>query len=273
MTRTRNKDGAAIGAVRRQSILALLMRGEVIAVGDLAERFRASRETIRRDIRSLEQEGLLRRVHGGVQPLQTLDLTARRPIVERLDIDRDAKMAAAKAALHLCSDDMTVFLDGGSTLLFLAEALAESGKALNVTTHMINIATVMAESPNCTVTLIGGIVNRKNYSLGGPEVIRSLQERLFDLTIMGGSALNLDYGFLGPSRAHVDLAHVLAERSPRVAFVMDRGKLDRSDAHIMLPLARVSTLATDGDPTEEQRARLEGAGVTILTPEILARTG
>lgn len=263
---TKTKAGTAIGAARRQNIIGLLSTNDTIAVADLATRFQASPETIRRDVRSLEQEGLLHRVHGGVQPIRVIDLTARRPIVERLDIDRDAKKQAALAALPLFSDGMTIFMDGGSTLLFLAEAIANSGVSLSVTTHMINVATIMANSPNCSVTLIGGVVNRKNHSVGGLEVIRSLEGRLFDLAVMGSSALNFDHGFLGPSRSHVELSLVLQERSSAIACVMHRGKIGSTDAHIMLPLNLVTWLATDGQPLPEHRRQLEKNDIQILTP-------
>ncbi|TWB08248.1 DeoR family transcriptional regulator [Rhizobium sp. ERR 1071] len=264
--RGRAREGATLGAARRQSILSLLTKGEVIAVGDLAERFRASPETIRRDIRSLEQDGLLRRVHGGVQPAGAIDLTARRPIGERLDIDTAAKRKAAEAALGLFSENMTVFLDGGSTLQFLAEAIARSGLTLSVTTNMLTIASVLAPAPNCTVTLLGGVINGRNLSTGGPEVLRSLQDRLFDLSVLGGSALNFRHGFLGPSRAHVEFAHVLEERSSAVAFVMDRGKIGRTDAHVILPFSKVKAFATDGELDTDHKDFLDDKGIEVVKP-------
>lgn len=264
--RTRARNSAPISAARRQRILALLSRGDALAVGDLASRFNTSPETIRRDIRGLENEGLLKRVHGGILPVQTIDLTARRPIRERIDIDPDAKRLAAKAAVSLISDNMTVFLDGGSTLLFVAEALVASGKTVSVTTNMIKTAITLAASPTCTVSLLGGTVNPRNFAVGGHEVMRALEDRLFDMAVIGGSALNLDHGFLGPSRNHVELARVLALRSNSVTCVMDRGKIGRTDAHILLALDQVSAFATDGDLAPEDAEKLAQAGMRVVTP-------
>src|SRR5262249_23763148 len=131
----RRRDGATLGAARQQHILAMISRGDIIAVGDLAHRFGVSQETIRRDIRTLAEAGGLRRVHGGAAPAGAVDLTARRPVAERLDVQRAAKTRAAQAALPLFADGMNVFLGGSSTMLLLGEALAQRGPALSVTTN------------------------------------------------------------------------------------------------------------------------------------------
>jgi DeoR/GlpR family transcriptional regulator of sugar metabolism len=94
---SRRRDGVPLGAARQQRILAMVARGDIIAVGDLALQLGVSQETIRRDIRALEEAGGLRRVHGGAAPPGTVDLTARRPVVERLNVERDAKLRAAGA--------------------------------------------------------------------------------------------------------------------------------------------------------------------------------
>ena len=156
---SRRRDGATLGAARQQRIIAMISHGDIIAVGDLALEFGVSPETIRRDIRALEEAGGLRRVHGGAAPAGAVDLTARRPVVERLGVEREAKTLAARAALPLFEDGMNVFLGGSSTMLLLAEALAQQGPALSVTTNMIDIATMLAANGRCKVTLLGGVVN------------------------------------------------------------------------------------------------------------------
>ncbi|MGX5805575.1 DeoR/GlpR family DNA-binding transcription regulator [Bradyrhizobium sp. Arg314] len=261
------KGGAHLGAARQQSILDLINQGEVVSVGEFATRFAVSAETIRRDIRALEEAGHLRRVHGGAAPKRTFDLTARRPVVERLEVDRECKLLAAKAAMVLFENDMNVFLGASSTMLLVAEELARSDKRLTITTNMIDIATITAASGRCAVTLLGGIVNPRTHAVGGHEVLKGLEDRLFDLTVMGASAVSPVHGILGPTKYHNVLVTRLASRSHQTAFVMDSAKFGRRDAYVALPLSQVDFVATDNLPLEDIAAAFEEADVTVLTPE------
>lgn len=260
------KGGAILGAERQRNILKLLNGGDIISVGEFAERFGVSQETIRRDIRSLEEAGQLRRVHGGAASIRTIDLTARRPVAERLEVDRKAKQLAAKAAMALFEDDMHVYLGASSTMLFVAEELARSEKSLTITTNMIDIAVITAASGRCKVTLLGGVVNPRNHVVTGVELIRSLEHRLFDLYVSGASGISADHGVLGPTEHHNVLVTTLSARSERTAVVADNAKFERRDAHVVLPLAAVDFVATDTLPPEPVAAALARANVTVLLP-------
>jgi DeoR/GlpR family transcriptional regulator of sugar metabolism len=261
---SRRRDGATLGAARQQRIIAMISRGDIIAVGDLALQFGVSPETIRRDIRALEEAGGLRRVHGGAAPTGAVDLTARRPVVERLGVEREAKTLAARAALPLFEDGMNVFLGGSSTMLLLAEALAQQGPALSVTTNMIDIATMLAANGRCKVTLLGGVVNPATRTLTGPHTLEALDRQVFDLAVCGASAIDPVHGVLGPSEWHAAIGAALAKRSRRLAFVADSGKFGRGDAYVVQPLGRIDTLATDRRPPPEIDEEIAAAGITLL---------
>jgi len=255
--------GVKLGAARQQSILGMIARGDILAVADLAHRFGVSHETIRRDIRVLDEAGHLRRVHGGATPPAAIDLTARRPVSERLDVERAAKTRAATAALPLFEAGMNVFLGGSSTMLLLAGEIARHAPALSVTTNMIDIATVLAGSGHCSVTLLGGIVKAATHTLVGPDVLRALEQRVFDLAVCGASAVDATHGFLGPSAWHAAVGTALAHRSRRLAFVVDATKFGRTDAHVVQPFDTVDVLATDLLPPPPISSALDAAGVAL----------
>ncbi|WP_181592148.1 DeoR/GlpR family DNA-binding transcription regulator [Mesorhizobium atlanticum] len=260
------RGSARLGAARQQQILTLISNGDIIAVGDLAERFGVSQESIRRDIRALDQAGLLRRVHGGVAPMAPVDLTARRPVAERLELDRSAKMAAAEAALPLFQEGMNIFLGGSSTMLLLADALAGQGPALSVTTNMIDIATRLAVEVRFKVTLLGGVLKPTTRTLIGPDILNALDHQVFDLAVCGASSVDAVHGFLGPSEWHAAIGAKLTERARCLVVVADATKFNRSDAYVVLPLSRVAVLATDRAAPPDMAIALEEAGVRVLLP-------
>jgi len=262
--------GSVLGAARQQTILELMSRGEIIAVAALATRFGVSQETIRRDIRALEEAGHVRRVHGGAVPLagpaSAIDRAVCRPVRERLGVDRAAKAAAAEAALGLFAVDMAVFLGGSSTMLVLAELLAQRGPALDVTTNMVDIATTLGASGRGRVTLIGGLLNPETRTLGGPETLAALERRVFDLAVCGANAIHARYGFLGPSEWHAAIGAVLGARARRLAYAAAATKFGRSDAHVVHAFAGVNALATDRAPPPDLAAALAAAEIAVLLP-------
>ncbi len=263
--------GAQLSAARRQDILSLVSRGDIVAVGDLAGRLGVSPETIRRDMRALEGAGHLRRVHGGAAPAGPVDLTARRPVAERLALSRDAKIAAARAALPAFESGMTVFLGGSSTMLLLAELLAGCDLALSVTTNMVDIATRLAERERCKVTLLGGVLKPATRTLVGAEMLRALDRQLFDLAVCGASGIDPVHGFLGPSAWHAEIGAKLAERCRCLGFVADAAKLGRSDAFVVQPLERVSFLATDAVPPAAFASAFDAAAIRVMLPPAALR--
>ncbi|WP_181832743.1 DeoR/GlpR family DNA-binding transcription regulator [Bosea caraganae] len=260
----RNRAGGALGAARQQEILSLIARGEIIAVNALSERFGVSQETVRRDIRALEEAGLLQRVHGGAMPTGTVDLAARRPVMERLGLGREAKQAAAQAALPLFRDGMHVFLGGSSTMLLLAELLAKRNHALTVTTNMVDIATVLAGNSACEVSLLGGILKPATHTLTGVETIRALERRVFDLAVCGASAFDPVHGILGPSAWHAEIGDTLGRQARRLAYVIDASKFGRSDAHVVRPVTEIHAIATNKEPDATCRSGCEAAGIMLL---------
>jgi len=265
-TPPRGREAARLGAARQQTILSLLSGGDFVAVGDLAGQLGVSQETIRRDIRLLEEAGRLRRVHGGAAPPGPIDLSARRPVTERLEVERAAKTLAAQAALPLFETGMDIFLGGSSTMLLLAEELAQHGPALSATTNMIDIATVLAAAGRFRVTLLGGVLKPATHTLVGPDVLAALERRVFDLSVCGASAVHPRHGILGPSEWHAAIGAAVAGRSHRFAIVADATKFGRSDAHVVQPLGGIAAFASDAPPGPELAAALRDAGTAVLLP-------
>lgn len=271
MSRDRNADvvvrnGSVLGAERQRSILETITRGEIVAVGEFAERFGVSHETIRRDIRSLEDAGRLRRIHGGAAPADNFDLTARRPVKERLQVDREAKLLAASATMALFEDDMNVFLGASSTMLLVAEQLARRNMALSVTTNMVDIAVAFANADRSSVHLLGGQVNQRTRSTGGVELMKALENRLFDLGVMGTSALHPQFGVLGPSGTHAMIASAVCAHSARHCFVAHSAKFGRRDAQVVRRIGEIDLIATDERPAMEMAMPFEMAGTRLLLP-------
>jgi DeoR/GlpR family transcriptional regulator of sugar metabolism len=97
-------------------------------------------------------------------------------------------------------------------------------------------------------------------------MLEALDRQVFDLAACGASAIDPLHGALGPSEWHAAIGAALAKRARRLAFIVNAGKFGRSDAHVVLPINRIDTLATDRRPTPQIDEALAAAGITLLLP-------
>ena len=172
------------GAELRKMIRAIILGEDEAQVVRLAAEFSVSVETIRRDLKALEDDGFVTRVHGGARAATGYVL----PHIDmRIGTDRAAKERIARLALPLIEPGMSVFFSGGSTALALAWLLRE-GPRIDATTVMIDIGMVLASGVQTNVCLCGGQVSASTRACTGFEAMEMISRRSFDLAFLGASA-------------------------------------------------------------------------------------
>ena len=138
---------------RQQRILGLARTQGRVEVADLAEQLAISPETVRRDLRRLEEHGVLRRVHGGAYPVENAGFETQ--LSARVGVRVDEKIRIARAAIGCLSDESSVFVDEGYTPQLVAESLPRD-RGLTVLTASVPLAASIAGRTDLTVILLGG---------------------------------------------------------------------------------------------------------------------
>lgn len=246
---------------RHDEILEMLSAHREIDVQALSEHFNVSKETIRRDLRSLEEQGKLRRVYGGAISATQQSLL---PVIERVDIEHAAKSEIAALAVQLIEPGQHVFFGGSSTTLIVAEQLAADVTG-NFCTNMIDIALLLAGRGQ-QVTLLGGAPRISSRTLVGPETISALQARVFDISFCGVSALDLERGVMGPTEWHGISQRILREQSKKLVLVADHTKFGRTDRFREIAYREIDILVTDRKPSDEFLKILRDARVDVRWP-------
>ena len=247
---------------RQQRILEQLADGQEVHVATLADELGVSSETIRRDLRLLQESNKLKRVHGGALPVGASPLV---PLSERRIQNPSEKETIARLSLTLVTEGQSVFLGGGSTVLAVAETLAE-GPPAEFLTVMPDVADALARSGRHTVHLTGGEYDPVTRCLGGEDALQPVRDRMFDLSIMGGSALDPVLGVLDNREMQYRLQRILIERARRYALVADHTKFGRGARYCTLPYSALSFLITDRRPPEAYLEPLLDANVQLLCP-------
>lgn len=256
-----------LAASRHREILDLLAEEKEIQVSLLSERLDVSPETIRRDLRLLEESGKLQRVHGGAVLLRGKE---ELPYLTRIETLRSEKERMAEILLDRLDYEAgsLIFMGGGSTTLPLARKLAHLPPARFVT-NTIDVAYALAGPGQHEVTITGGQIKSDHELLVGFDMLNAVRGRVFDLVITGTNAIDPVLGFLEHEEAEAKLHQVLDEHSRRYIILADHTKFGRSASFAALPLGAIDLLVTDRQLEESMARAFKRADV----PAVWASSG
>lgn len=227
---------------RQHQILAVARREGGVDVGKLAAELAVAPETIRRDLRILEQHGLVRRTHGGAYPVETARYETSLAMRTTRRVPEKRRIAAACA--ELLSDAETIFIDEGFTPQLIAEALP-ADRALTVVTASLTTAAVLAESTSVTVLMLGGRVRGRTLATVDHWATRMLAGFVIDLAFVGANGISREHGLTTPDPAVADVKAQVIRVARRRVFAGVHTKFGASSFCRFAEVADFETIVTD----------------------------
>ena len=260
MARPAAEAGGLLAPERREEIAALVRQNKSVLVKDLCARFSVSGETIRKDLATLEEKGLLIKTYGGAYVREGARNEVYASIREGLFTE--VKAAIGRACAGLVHRGDTLFLDASTTCLAVARAILEV-EDVTVITNSLPIARLFADGGAGRLILTGGELDQKNQCFAGPIALEMVERHYADLAFVSCQGLSREYGVTDGSGDIGYLRRRMLRRSARRCLVADRTKLDHSHFFRICDLGEIHTLIIDAlDPA--WCAALGEQGVHIL---------
>jgi len=246
---------------RRNEILQMLAKQGKLSVAELSERFNISEVTIRSDLSELEQGGLLRRVHGGAVSSR---VSYEMSLIDRMDTNKDAKMAIAKACAGLISDGDSLMIDSGTTTQHLARELAERSN-LTIVTNSILIAQEFILSRSIDVILLGGNMDAQHQFTFGNDAVAQLSKYRVNKTIIATDGICAKHGLTTYHHQELDVSRLMIERSNEVIVVADSSKIGKEGFSNIVSASSIDVLVTNKCPeNSSQLTELRQLGIKVL---------
>ncbi|MGJ8531512.1 MAG: DeoR/GlpR family DNA-binding transcription regulator [Alphaproteobacteria bacterium] len=241
----------------RQSILRnRVAAGDTLIASALASEMDVSLDTIRRDILTLEDAGYVQRVRGGAVPL----LVRPNPVFSRLETQNQSRDALAERAASLAADGMVLLLDGGSTLVCLAQNLPIMPNSLVVTpSPAVALATLAKSIPTI---LIGGRLSVAGGLAVGAETVKAVSHISADLCFLGACALDAEFGLGADDFDEASVKKQMCASSAKVCVVTTSEKLGRRARHHVADCQTIDVLVTDA--SGEAIRGFEADGLELL---------
>ena len=247
--------------VRRHEIVQLVNQHGEISVEMLSQRFQTSEVTIRKDLASLEKNGLLLRRYGGAIALPKEVVTDE--VNKNVSIQ---KMSLAKAAAKLIRDHHRIVIDSGSTTAALIQQLNEK-QGLVVMTNTLHIANALHELENePTLLMTGGTWDPNSESFQGKVAESVLRSYDFDQLFIGCDGIDLARGTTTFNEL-TGLSRVMAEVSREVVVMAESDKIGRKIPNLELSWDEVDILVTDAGLSDEDARMIAAHQVEVILAE------
>lgn len=246
---------------RHHFIREQLSKNGFVSVNDLADQLDVTGATIRRDLRIMEKEGVLRRNHGGASPIH--DKVTEMSLSDRNMTNREAKERIAIAASALINDRDSLAVTSGSTVEAFVRKLNLNG-TVKVVTPSIRLGVILSETQNVELRILGGNVVSNTLTVRDEYSIQGLRNVRCSKLFFSCDGFSIEDGV---TSAYVEEAHMtecMMNVSQQRILLADSSKIGKCGFGRICGLEDVDTLVTDSGISESLKVRIENLGVEVI---------
>ena len=250
---------------RRSAIVALINQRGSVSFGELKEQFpQVSEMTLRTDLKTLDGEGKILRIHGGAKSIGTLQSTLSKDdfINKRSILNIQEKQLIAQKAVALLKPEEAIFIDSGSTTTMMAAAIPEGPRLIY--TSGLGCATELARLTEARICLPGGVLNRYSHSVCGVSAIKEIERVSFRQAFIGVTGFSYENGFSCSIDEEARLKEAAIRHAQQVILLMDSTKLRKHSTYTFCRLPEVDIIVSDGNLPADFLSHCAEEGVTVL---------
>ena len=260
---------------RQEMILDLLRQKKAVKNTELAEMFRASNLTIRRDLDALVDKGLVRRVYGGAvwaQEVMAEERVAGETVLDPSGTLRRTRRAAiAREAVKMVKEGDRVHLGNGIIVEEVARQLRQF-QHLSIVTGSMAAALQLINS-NHEVYVLGGLLHHDERNLSGSYALQMASAFHTNLVIMPCGGISPEYGVMSDHLPAAELGRLAVENAEKAVLLCRSGCIGRVTFHQVCPVSAVDVIITDDGITPEQKDALEACGVEVIVAKAETESG
>jgi len=225
---------------RKQKILELLEREQKVIASDLSIRFNVSEDTIRRDLKELDDQNLLQRVHSGA-------LRVGPPVTDfnfRENVLSEKKNLLAEKAVPFLKEDSVIIIDGSTTNLAFVKRIPKDFRA-TIITNSPPLAVALSQHRNIEVISLGGVLYKRSMINLGVETYKELDKVRADLYVMGIYNIDIEAGTSVPTKQEAEIKEKMISTSTEVLSMITNDKFGTISKQIVGPIDDINFLISE----------------------------
>ncbi|MFQ3566160.1 MAG: DeoR/GlpR family DNA-binding transcription regulator [Aggregatilineales bacterium] len=252
---------APIGEQRRREIAQMVRQKGTISTVELVDYFKLSPMTIWRDLRVLEDMGVIQRVRGGAA---SLDDTTGEPIyTHKKSINsRQKETIAHYAAINFVRDGQIIILEAGTTVMAMVKYLDR--RDLTVISNGLGVLNELSTMlTTLTVISCGGVMRDVSKTFIGPQAEQFFETVQAHLLFLSATGITIEGGISDPSPLEIQVKRAMISSAERVVLLIDSSKFGIRSLKQVLPIEQVHAIVTDKEPPSEYIDWLARANVEL----------
>jgi DeoR/GlpR family transcriptional regulator of sugar metabolism len=244
---------------RKYLLETYLQKVEFASLEELARHVDASISTVRRDLTLLENEGNVRRTHGGariIAPKTDEFAFSARDTHQLLE-----KETIGRTCAQLIAPNQTIILDAGTTVHHVARYLED--KSPQIITNSLPVANLFASANKLEVILAGGVIYPRLGVLVGPMTVEVYSKIRADIAILSAGGITLE-GITNSHALLIDIQHAMLKAAQKVIFCLDHTKFGRQSVVPLCSLDIIDTIITDSQAPPAMITALRSYGIEVI---------
>lgn len=248
---------------RKKQIIDLLKSNNGVSnIDNICKKIFVSRSTLRRDLITLEEEGIIKRHHGGISLIA--NSSSENSITRRRMENTDKKMIIAKLAKHLIQDNSVIFLDSSSTVSYIAPYL-KAHDNITVITNGLNIASQLNNAQNIRCYICPGVLKNKSLSIIGEYTYMFLENFRADLVFLSSKSIRENGIFEGDDSQALCKKNMI-KNSIQTVLLCDNTKEMASGYFKLADFTEIHTLVSNGAFSDSLMKSIYTSGCNIILP-------
>ncbi len=229
-------------AMRRKSLIKeIILEHKSVTVSELAQKFSVTEETIRRDLKIMEEEGFLIRTYGGAYIQDGVQNEVKITVRETACVESKTKIAETCAGLIHHGD--SIFLDCSTTAFFICDQV--KNMRITVLTNSLKVASFLANYSNIHLIMMGGFFNNVNMSFVGKVTTIALGDFYVDKAFISCRSLSIEHGITDSSEQDSDIRQIMMQRANKVYIIADYTKFNKTSFISIDNFENVNAVITD----------------------------
>ena len=235
---------------RRRAILTKLEEKGRVRVAELSRELGCSEVTIRNDIKNMDMEGLLQRVHGGA--IRREESPVRKYSAESIYRHTDRKKQIAACAYDYIEDRDTIIIDDASSSFYLAVHIKNHPeKRVAVVTNSLLVGNELAGVKHVELYMVGGHVGGHLAATMGDAALENMQNFHVDKAFIGVHGINFEVGLTSIATPQMQVKHAILKAAKEVYVLADSSKFGGGYLSVICPLTDVHLIITDDEVAKE----------------------
>jgi DeoR family transcriptional regulator of aga operon len=248
---------------RIEEIADILDKRGKMTLEQLEEVFpHVSQMTLRRDLFQLEEDGRVIRVRGGAMSVKEVQKVSGEAYTKKSTINTDAKIIIAQKAATLIDEGVSLFLDGGTTAMYLAKEMPDIN--CNVFTNGLAVAMELAQKKNINIIVVGGKLMKDNLSTSSPAAKEYFALTNFEIAIVSATAFTPENGFSCNDQMESDLLKQVFHKARQVYLMLDSSKVGKINPYTFAQIKDINVLITDGNLPKEYKDLFEANDIVVM---------